>query len=196
MAKQRFNIKGTKDFLVAAVFCGFLCAWSIRDAWFPTEKILKKHPREIPVSFKVSGVLKQIAVKPGEEIKGETRMAFLYDESYRARVAEAEAAFETAKATKDPLVEEKLDALMKAKEDLEACSLKNTDFTWETTHGTEILHGTVNRIIGAVSTHLEAGAPVLSITPNDTFYLFNKTLSALTFIGMIVSLVFHRIASR
>jgi hypothetical protein len=195
MAKQRFNIKGTKDFLVAAVFCGFLCVWSIRDAWFPTEKILKKHPREIAVSFKVSGVLRQIAVEPGDEIQGETKLAFLYDEGYRTKVTEAETAFEAAKRTKDPAVEEKLAALMQAREDLAACTLKNTDFTWMTTHGEDVLYGTVHRIIGQVSTHLEPGAPVLTIAPKDSFYLFNKTLSVLSFIGMIVALVFHRIAS-
>ncbi|MBI9020041.1 MAG: hypothetical protein JEZ10_02135 [Verrucomicrobia bacterium] len=47
MAKGRFSIKGTKDFLVMAVACGFLCLWSIRDAWFPTKKILEKHPQSV-----------------------------------------------------------------------------------------------------------------------------------------------------
>lgn len=179
-----------------AVFCGFLCVWSIRDAWFPTEKILKKHPREIPVAFKVSGVVKQIFVKPGEEIKGETALAGLYDETYRAKAAEAEAVFEAAKAAKDPSVEEKLDALMRARADLAACVIKNTDFTWKTTHGEDILRGTVFRIAAEAATHLDAGAPVMTIAPYDTFYQFNKTLSILSFIGMIAALIFHRIASR
>jgi multidrug resistance efflux pump len=197
MAKGRFSqVKGTKDFIVAAVFCGFLCVWSIRDAWFPTEKVLKKHPQEIAVPFKVSGVVKDILVKPGDEITGNAVVASLYDEGYRAKVAEAEAAFEAAKTAKDPAVEEKLSVLLKARADLEACNAKNTDVTWTTTHGEEVLRGVVTRILVEPSTRIEAGVPVLMVKPVDTFYLFNKTLAVLTFLGMIVALVFHGISSR
>ncbi len=196
MAKSRFNIHGTKDFLVAAVFCGFLCIWSIRDAWFPTEKVLKKHPHEIPVAFTVSGVVKDIPVKAGDEIKGNVVLANLYDEGCRAKVTEAEAAFEAARTAKDPAVEKKLDALMKARADVEACALQNANIKWTTTHGEEVLRGTVTRILVEPSTRIEAGSPVLTIKPVDTFYLFNKTLALLTFIGMIAALVFHGIASR
>jgi multidrug resistance efflux pump len=196
MAKGRFNIKGTKDFIVAAVFCGFLCVWSIRDAWFPTEKVLKKHPREIAVSFKVPGVVKQVAVQPGDEVKGKVVLASLYDEAYHAKVAEAEAAFEVAKTTKDSEVEKKLAVLMKARESLDDCTVENTDTTYKTSHGDEPLRGVVVRVLAGPATQLEAGAPVLTIAPVDTFYVFNKTLAILTFIGMIISLVFHRIASR
>jgi len=196
MAKGRFNVHGTKDFIVAAVFCGFLCIWSIRDAWFPTEKVLKKHPQEIPVAFKVPGVVKHIAVQPGDEIKGKTALASLYDDAYRAKVTEAEAVFEAAKVTKDPAIEKKLAILMAARADLAACTVENTDVIVMTTHGEDVLRGTVARIVGMPATQLEAGAPVITVNPVDTFYMFNKTLAVLTFIGTIISLVFHRIASR
>jgi hypothetical protein len=196
MAKGRFNIKGTKDFLVAAVCCGFLCVWSIRDAWFPTEKVMKKHPHEIPVAFSISGVVKEIPVKSGDEVKGKTLLASLYDDTYHLKVTEAEVAFEAAKVSKDPAVEEKLAVLMKARSDLDACTIENTDFTWTTAHGEDALRGVVDRILVEPATHIEAGAPVLTINPVDTFYLFNKTLAVFTFFGMIVALIFHAIASR
>jgi len=195
MAKGRFKVKGTKDFLVAAVFCAFLCIWSIRDAWFPTEKVLKKHPHEIPVAFKLSGVVKHIPVKVGDDIQGKIVLASLYDDAHRAKVTEAEAVFEAAKAAKDPAVEEKREAMMKAREDFEACTVRNTDVTWMTTHGEDTLRGTVVRILAQPATQIEAGAPVLTIKPVDSFYGFNKTLAVLTFIGMIIALIFHRIAS-
>ena len=196
MAKGSFKVKGTKDFLVAAVFCGFLCAWSIRDAWFPTEKVLKKHPPEIPVAFKLSGAIKNIPVKVGDEVLGKTVLANLYDDGYRAKVTEAEAVFEAAKVAKDPAVEEKREALMKARADLKACTVENTDVTWTTTHGEDVLRGTVTRILAQPATQIEAGVPVLMIKPTDSFYGFNKTLAVLTFIGMIIALISHRIASR
>lgn len=196
MGKKRFNIKGTKDFLVVAVFCGFLCAWSIRDAWFPTEKILKKHPREIEVSFTIPGVLKEIPVRVGQEVAGKIVLARLYDESHQAKVAEAGADFEAAKAAKDSSIQEKLDELMKAREDLGACTVETTDVVWTTTHGEETLRGTVVRILAEPATEIKAGEPVLTVKPVDSFYAFNKTLSVLSFIGMIVALIFDRIASR
>ncbi len=196
MAKGRLKIQGTKDFLVAAVFCGFLCAWSIRDAWFPTEKVLKKHPLELPVSFKVAGVVKHVAVQPGDEIKGGAVLASLYDEGYRAKVTEAEAAFEAAKLAKDSSVEEKLNVLLDARKDLEACTVKSTDITMKTSHGDDVLRGKVVRILAKPATRVEIGAPVLTVKPVDTFYIFNKTLAAMTFIGMIAALIFHGIASR
>lgn len=195
MAKGKFKIKGTKDFIVAAVFCGFLCLWSIRDAWFPTEKVLKKHPPEIPMAFKVSGVVKHIAVQPGDDIQEKALLASLYDDGYRAKVTEAEAIFEAAKKAKDPAVEEKLAGLMQARADLEACSIKNTDTTWMTTHGKEVLRGKVVRIVAKPASQTEADSPVLTVKPVDSFYAFNKTLAALTFFGMVLSLIFHGIAS-
>lgn len=196
MAKKRFSIHGTKDFLVMAVFCAFLGIWSIRDAWFPTQKVLKKHPREIPVAFKMSGVVKDIPVKVGQEVAGKTLLASLADDAHRAIVTEAETVFEAARKAKDPLVEEKLAALMKARADLDMCTVENTDITWTTTHGEETLRGTVTRILVQPATQIEAGAPVLMVKPVDSFYGFNKTLAALSFIGVIIALIFHRIASR
>jgi multidrug resistance efflux pump len=195
MAKGRFNIKGTKDFLVMAVFCAFLGIWSIRDAWFPAEKVLKKHPPEIAAAFSLSGAVKSIPVQVGQEIAGKVVLASLYDEAHRAAVTEAEAAFEAAKAVKDPSVEEKLNALMTARQALEACEVKNTDITWESSHGKETLRGTVTRILVQPGERVEAGAPVLMVKPVDSFYAFNKTLAVLSLIGVIVALIFHRIAS-
>lgn len=196
MAKNRFNkIKGTKDFLVAAVFCGFLCLWSIRDAWFPTKKVLEKHPQETPVAMEVSGVIKSLPVKPGGEITGEVVLAEIFDSSYRKALADAEAEFEKAKQTKEG-VEEALEAVLSARENVRACALKNTDILVETSHGEDALRGVVLEHLVERSTRVEAGEPVLLIEPHDTFYLFNKTLAVLTFFGMIVALFFHRVASR
>ncbi|MDK2857038.1 MAG: hypothetical protein PWQ29_651 [Verrucomicrobiota bacterium] len=197
MAKRKFKIKGTKDFLVIAVFCGFVCIWSIRDAWFPTEQTLKKHPREIPVAFKISGVVDHIPVKPGQKISGKTVLSTLHDETYRMRVEKAEAALEAAKADQDPSAMGKaLADLMAARADLNACTIENTDITWTGSHGEEVLRGVVSRVLARPATYVEAGAPVLTIKPHDTFYLFNKTLAVIMFIGMVAGLIFHWIASK
>jgi len=195
MAKGRFNIKGTKDFLVMAVVCGFLCLWSIRDAWFPTKKVLEKHPQSVPVSMKVPGVIKSLPLKPGEEIHGEVVLAQIYDDSYRKAVVAAEADFEKAKESREG-VEEALEKVLAAREELKACILKNSDILIETSHGEDVIRGIILEHLVTRSTPVEAGEPVLLIEPHDTFYMFNKSLAVLTFFGVVVALVFHRIASR
>jgi len=198
MAKNRFKrIKGTKDFLVMAVACAFLCLWSIRDAWFPTKKVLEKHPQSVPVAMEVSGVIKSLPVKPGAEIHGETVLAEIYDDSYKKAAAAAEAEFNTSKASGDAaLIQEKLDAMLAAREELKACVIKNTDILIETSHGEDALRGVVLEHVVKPAMRVEAGEPILRVEPHDTFYQFNKTLALLTFIGVVVALFFHRIASR
>jgi multidrug resistance efflux pump len=196
MAKGRFNVKGTKDFLVMAVACAFLCLWSIRDAWFPSKKVLEKHPQSVEVAMKVSGVIKSIPLLPGHEITGSVVLAEVYDESHRKALAAAEAAFEAAKEARAADVEEKLDAMLAAREELNACTLRNTDLTQKTSHGEDALRGKVIEHLVQPATYVEAGDPILLVEPTDTFYAFNKTLALLTFMGALVALFFHRIASR
>jgi len=196
MAKGRFQIQGTKDFLILAVFCGFVCLWAIRDAWFPTKKVLKKHPQVVPVAMNVPGVIQSLPLKPGAEIHGETILAVIYDEPYRKALTKATLEFKKASETRDPSIDQKLEALLAARENLRACTLKNTDVTLSTSHGEEVLRGVFLEYLVQPATRVEAGEPVLSVRPKDTFYQFNKTLTVLSFLGFVASFVFHRIASR
>lgn len=196
MAKSRYNIKGTKDFLVASVVCAFFCLWAIRDAWFPTTKILKKHPQRFEVSALVPGVIQSIPVKVGEEIQGEMVLAKLNETSHQSAIDEAEKAFKEAKTKQSDDIQEKLDVLIKAREKLKACTIYNTDFTLKTSHGEDALQGKVLEVIATPATHVDEGEVILVVQPKDTFYAFNKTLSVLSLIGAIGFLIFHRIASR
>ena len=197
MAKNRFQqVKGTKDFLVATVVCVFLCLWSIRDAWFPTQKIMKKHPQEFPVTVSVSGVVQDIPVKVGEEVGGEAPLLVLNSGHFEAAVVAAEEAYKTVKGRDEEVLKEKLDLLMKARADLKAATVTCGDFILETTHGDEPLHGKVLEILAQPATEVEAGETVMLIQPKDTFYIFNKTLAVLTFVGAVVFLFFHRVASK
>jgi hypothetical protein len=191
------KVKGTKDFLVAAVACGFICLWAIRDAWFPTEKILKRHPLEFAVTNKVSGVVTDIPVKVGDEVKGAAPLIVLSSKHHEEAVAEAEEAYKAAVETKDKgLIKEKLDLLVEARENLKATTIRAGDFILKTTHGEDPLHGNVLEILVNPATHVEVGETLMIIRPADTFYIFNQTLAVLTLVGMIVALFFHRLASR
>lgn len=197
MAKSRFDrVKGTKDFLVAAVVCIFLCLWAIRDAWFPTEKILKKHPLEFPVTVAVSGVVKEIPVEVGDEVGGSAPLLTLQTRSFEEAVESAEEAYRDARGGDESVLKEKLDVLVKAREDLRATTVTCRDFTLHTTHGDDPLQGKVLRILAEPATPVEAGETVMVVKPKDTFYIFNKTLSVISFILAAVFLFFHRVASK
>lgn len=195
--KNRFSkIRGTKDFLVLAVVCAFICLWSIRDAWFPTEKILKKHPLEFPVTAAVSGVVQTIPVQVGDEVKGSMPLMTLSAQHYEEAVVVAEESYKAAVETEDKeQIRDKLAGLLEAKKNLKATILRCNDFILETTHGEDPLHGKILKIVAEPATYVDSGQTVMLIQPADTFYDFNKTLAILMFIGFIAALIFHRIAS-
>ena len=66
--KRKYHVKGTNDFIVLAGIFFFLCLWAIKDAWFPSEKVLKKHPLEVIVAAEVAGTVEKVHVKVGEPV--------------------------------------------------------------------------------------------------------------------------------
>jgi multidrug resistance efflux pump len=197
MSKNRFDrVKGTKDFLVAAVVCTFICLWAVRDAWFPTEKILKKHPLEFPVTVSVSGVVQEIPVEAGDEVGGETPLIILSSGRLKEAVEAAEQAYKDARGSGEEILKEKLNALVRTREDLGHATVRAADFVLKTTHGEEPLQGRVLEVFAAPASRVEAGDTVMLIKPKDTFYIFNKSLSVLMFVLAIVFFFFHRVASK
>ena len=68
MAKRKYNVKGIKDFIVLAGIFFFLCLWAIKDAWFPSEGVIKKHPQRVEVAFPVDGMIAEYHVKIGDPV--------------------------------------------------------------------------------------------------------------------------------
>lgn len=195
--KRLKKIKGTKDFMVAAVACGFVCLWAIRDAWFPTEKILKKHPLEFAITNTVPGVINSIPVEVGDEVSGDRPLMIFGSQHYETAVATAKEAYREAVETKNKQqIKSTLDVLSQAEEDLKSTIIRCSDFVLETTHGEESIKGKVLEILVEPATHIGAGETVMLVQPTDTFYIFNQSLAVLTFFGMIAALFFHRIASK
>lgn len=197
MAKSRIaKVKGTKDFLIAAVFCGFVCLWSISDAWFPTKRVLEKHPQEFAVTIGVSGVVQDIPVEVGQVVGGEQVLLQLNPEHFEEAVVAAEDAYKAARGGDEDVLEEKRRALLDARETLNAATVSCDQFVLETSHGESPLHGKVLEILTEPATEVTAGDVVMMVQPKDGFYLFNKTLSVLMFVLTAVFLFFHRVASK
>lgn len=65
---RRYKVEGTNDFLVAAVILAGLGAWSIKDGWFPSAKVLERHPFEVAVKAPFDGVVVDLAAIAGKNV--------------------------------------------------------------------------------------------------------------------------------
>ena len=65
---RRYKVEGTSDFLIAAVVLAGLGIWSIKDGWFPSPKVLERHPHEVAVVAPFDGVVVDLAAVAGMSV--------------------------------------------------------------------------------------------------------------------------------
>ncbi|MEC8314019.1 MAG: biotin/lipoyl-binding protein [Verrucomicrobiota bacterium] len=121
-----------------------LCIWAIKDGWFPSDKVMKKHPYTIPITFNQDGFIKQINVKENDVINDKQVIAVL-DKN------EAEAIFHWEKG------------------------------------------GTVIDVYKTVYDSVNKNETIALVKPNDTFYIFNKTLTIVSGVASIGFLIVHKL---
>ena len=208
-AKRKYNVKGTKDFIVLAGIFFFLCLWAVKDAWYPSPKVLEKHPLTVGVSFETTGLLGSLFVAEGDSVVESQILAEL-------RRTEIEDEFEASKkaysAAKDgyTLADEALRNAVKSSASSEVIAeFKQSRIDAEATMDSTLeqvttmraridaaeLHapdkGVVKDILVAVHDQVEAGETIMVIDPGDHFYLFNKSLAIFSFIAFWVFLGIH-----
>ena len=210
--KRKYNIKGTKDFLVLACIFFFLGLWAVKDAWYPSPNVLKKHPPEVVASFDTAGTVGRLHVAVGDSI-GEGQVLV------ELRRSKLEMEFETTKKNytgsknKHTLMEEALrnaekngatdagiaelkEGVAQAQAVLDT-ALEKVGVARATLDSTE-LHasskGMVKEILTTTHSQVEAGEAVLLIDTKDHFYLFNKSLAILSIIAFCVFLSLHILA--
>lgn len=96
-AKRTYKIKGTNDFLVLSLIFFFLCLWAVKDAWYPSDKVLKKHPREVVAAFETAGSVGEIFVDVGDSIGEGTVLARLRSTRVQEEFDAAKSAYTKAK---------------------------------------------------------------------------------------------------
>jgi len=207
--KREYNVKATNDFLILAAIFFFLCLWAIKDAWFPSEKVLKKHPREVTVSFEIAGAVEKVNVGVGDAIAENQVLATMRNDRNKVLYEEAKDTYTVTKkkhamleqalsnmenngATSDGIaeVQDSLDAAASAmaealntveelKVKLDASELKAPS------------KGQIMEVRIAPHTTVEAGQEAFLIDPKDHFYLFNKSLTVLSALLFCVFLGIH-----
>jgi hypothetical protein len=78
---RRYKVEGTNDFLIAAVCLAGLGMWAIKDGWYPSPKVLDRHPREIVVAAPVAGVLAGLDAIGGQSVGTNSVLAKIQPEA-------------------------------------------------------------------------------------------------------------------
>lgn len=211
-AKRKYNVKGSKDFIVLAGIFFFLCLWSIKDAWFPSPKTVEKHPQEVVAAFETSGLVEQLHVREGDsvgegQLLAELRRGRMKDESAAAKKAYIEAKNKHTlmdealrNAENNGATNEGIAGIKQSRDDAKTAmdtALKQVNLARERLDAAELRassKGVVKEIVVPLYASVEAGDTVLVIDPKDHFYLFNKSLAIFSFIAFWVFLGIHILA--
>lgn len=212
-AKRTYNVKVAKDFIVLSGICFFLGLWAVKDAWFTSDKVLKKHPVTVEVSFEIDGTLGKINVGVGDSI-GEGRvLAELRRTRMKGSFESAKKEYTAAK-NEHTLMQEALrnaqnngasaggvadikESVTRAKSAMEA-DLETLGEIRAKMNSTELIapvKGEIKNVHVVVHDQVKAGEVVMVIDPKDHFYLFNKSLAIFSFIAFFVFLALHLFAS-
>lgn len=210
--KRQYNVKGTNDFMVLAAIFFFLCLWAIKDAWFPSEKVVKKHPSEIPVTFSVAGSVEKVLVKVGDTIGEDQLLAKLRTDRFSVEYEDAKDVFTEAKITFAEVEHQLKSAEEKGTTGEDLAEIKTRV---ETAHAemdnalklvTELKasiddaeliatsKGTIKEVKIGPHSMVDVDEVVMVIDPKDHFYLFNKSLAIFSFIAFWAFLAIHILA--
>jgi len=211
-AKRRYNIKGTNDFLVLAGIFFFLCLWAIKDAWYPSDKVLKKHPLEVTAAFEAAGSVDNVLVKEGDAISEKQVLATLRRDRMVPEFEAAKAEYTDTKkhfarmelayhnavknGATDGGVAERKESMETAQAKMEEALAKVTELR-AAMDAAELVAGSKGKV-KEVKIHphkmVEAGEAAIVIDPKDHFYLFNKSLAIFSFFAFWIFLAIHILA--
>ncbi|VGO16612.1 hypothetical protein PDESU_05203 [Pontiella desulfatans] len=211
-AKRRYNIKGTNDFLVLAGIFFFLCLWAVKDAWYPSPKVLKKHPLAIEVAFETDGSVGRVNVQEGDSIGEKQVLASLRLDRISADYEEAKNTYTAAKkkfamrqmahknAVKNGASDNgisELEAGVAEAKSAEEVALASVTELRKALDAGELLSptkGKVKEIRAHTHSMVKAGDTIMVLDPKDHFYLFNKSLAIFSFFAFWIFLAIHVLA--
>lgn len=198
--KRQYHVKGTNDFIVLAAIFFFLCLWSIKDAWYPSEKVLKKHPREIVVVAEAGGTVEKVNVKEGDPVAEDMVLATLYRDRIAVEFDQAKNSYTEAKQQYATLSSSSSTAdaeeVASAKEAMNQALAKVEELrtALDSLEIKSPAKGKIKESYIAGYSLVEAGDHAFLIDPQDHFYLFNKSLAIFSFLLFWVFIAVHILA--
>jgi len=192
-----------------AGICFFMCIWAVKDAWYPSDKVLRDHPQEVAASFETHGSVEDVLVAAGDSVSKDQVLAKLRRDHRTADFKEAKVAYTDAKKKHAMMALAAENALKNGASDE---GIADIEESWSVAgeHMAESLaklnalriamdasdllsptKGTVTEVRVAIHGLVEPGESVIMIDPKDHFYAFNKSLAIGSFLLFWVFLVIH-----
>lgn len=200
-AKREYHVKGTNDYLVLSIIFFFLCIWAVKDAWYPSAKVLKKHPQQLDLAFSVPGTVEKVDVTEGQEIGEDHVLASLRKDETAVAFEKAKNAYTAAKKLHTDLTvairnggsTNDQQRLVVAQQEMDQALAKAEDLrnTLEASDLKAPSNGKVLKILVEPHTVVEAGQATMVVDPRDHFYLFNKSLALLSGLLFFVFMAVH-----
>lgn len=192
------NTKGTNDFLILAVILGALCIWAIRDGWFPTKSKLEEHPVRVEIEFIEGGRVVELLMQEGESyganaplIRLDTTQLQEELDAAKAELGRIQSELGVARPTgegadADRIAEIRVQRNQAAQQ---VSSIRQSILRRELRAPDKA--GRLIEYLVDQGEFVEAGQAGVAVKPDTYFYVFNKSLAYLSFIGAIVSLIIH-----
>lgn len=207
--KRDYNVKGSNDFLILAAIFFFLCLWAIKDAWFPSDKVIKKHPQVATVTCEISGAVEEVNVGVGDTIGEDQVLATLRNDRNKVLYEEAKDTYTVTKK-KHAMLEQALknmqnngatsDGIAEVQDSLDAAAssmqealntVEDLKAKLDASHLKAPSKGQIMEVKIVPHTSVEEGQEAFVINPKDHFYLFNKSLTVLSALLFCVFLGIH-----
>lgn len=208
-AKRTYNIKGTNDFLVLGLIFFFLCLWAVKDAWYPSDKVLKKHPRTVVASFESAGSIEKVFLNVDDSVAEEQVIASLRTDKMAVEYEEAKNRFtenknnhaakvsllknaKTSNASEQEVsdIKEQINMEKKAMDEALA-EVTRLRAAMDSSELKSPVKGKILEVKVATHSMVDAGDAVVIIDPKDHFYAFNKSLAIFSFFAFWVFLGIH-----
>lgn len=205
--KRKYNIKGTKDFLILGIVLTVLCIWAVADGWYPTNKVLKKHPRQLPIRFQSDGLVTEVNVEEGDPVHTGMVLVSQAQKTARKALEDAEEAYKTAREsgteTKLAAAAAEIKKLRREVEkyDLKAekrYTIKMADGEWvvepadpDDRSAYELKSAIVEQLATRANRYVKKGDLALVLHPKDSFYNFNKSLALFSGLGALLFFFLH-----
>jgi biotin carboxyl carrier protein len=205
MARKYDQVKNTNDFLIASIALGMLCAWAVKDGWFPSKSMLKKHPIKVEAKFTYSGIVADVIPDVGSTVVSNSMIISMRSDALDIKQKDFEDDLASARAELDTLdkawlydnsPEKKKEVnAKKAKVHLrmnklkkEIAGVKQVRVTREVRSPAE---GEVTEIFVNVGDEVVKGDVAVVVHTKDHFYPFNKSLAIGSFIGALICAIVH-----
>ncbi len=195
---RKYNVKGTNDYLIFAIALLAFGAWCVKDGWFPSPVVLKKHPMEVPAPARIDGMISTIRVALGQEVGSNTVVGTMnraeVDTVRQQRVfAERDAAERLQNLKRDKPGDTEA---VRAAEALWNEAKARLDEATQRAERTDIVSmdaGTIIRIPAKAGDLVKEGDAVAVVYPttHSHFYSFNRICSVVCALGALVCFFVH-----